>query len=1380
MKRVFDIPGRTHGIGAIQFKWQTSKGNYLASSGANRNVYIVDRKGNSVSEFSLPGKCTALDWDKNGDQLAVVCDGGAMIFMWNANTKEVSQVESGLKGTLTYLKWSKVSMQFVVGNNKGDISIYNVQTARKLPILGKHRGPVLSCDWNMDDKFTVASTDQTISINNSAGDTLAQPLLEHEPTLVRCFDPAPGSEHKDITSQMSVVLDKKTLLLFKPDDPDHPIELAFQTRYGSIVDYQWFGDGKLLIGFSSGFFVIMSTRSSDVSQEEHQGRNHRTRLTSVACSEALGKIATCGDSQVKLMDMHEFSEVFAIIELEEDRGLLDAMAWTDDGQLLSISTENGALYTYLTKLPILGDVSDSSLAFLSSLQELTIAPDAGNPFKIKLPIEPSAVAVDEFYAACGMNNTAWFYLIEDGKAELIDSEPRTYTGSIKSIKLAGQYAAVHCGKKVQLHLVESHPDEDVPNTEKMFPSKSTEAIESVALTKTFLIYSTVDGAVYYFSLEDWQFVNEYKHPCGLAAMAVDSSGTRVAFIDEKGDGIVYSPVDDSTLTLPDFPTKAKGFVWDVSCEERTFIAYDEEIIYTYLDHFEHIDGSHCVLVGTTKLPYGLIPIRLDQGKVTCLTPSGKTTQLVLSTHTFLDAPVKDVELVEAVMANTLICKHREALALLDRLKRFAPQKAEPLFDKLAQSCLHCLEFDMAVHTYRLGGNAKMVQSLKSLEFVEDRFLLAGHVFLLLGNATKAEDLFLKSSRPEEALNMHRDLLQWEHALKLANRLSKKDIPSLSREYAQQLEFQGNWGKALELYTTALNGDTADRNHVLVCKAGMARTAVRHGDISQGISLANELNQKSLYRECGQALEEINQLNEAAEMYERGGQHDKAAAIFIKSKNWVKVGQLLQHVTSPKLHALYAKSREADGSYKEAVAAYEAANDYLSVIRLNLEHLRNPDEAVRIVKETGSVEGAKMVADFFRKMGDFESAVQFLVLSQANEEAFKMAQEHNQMAVYARVLESNGGTPEDYRRVAKTFDNLHDPVEAGRFYSKAGDFEQAIDRLLSTTGSDNTNIELAIEAVGKANNESLTQKVVDYLLGSIDGVPKDANFLLKLYLSAGRYKEAARTAIIIAAEERTAGSYRTAHDILFDMYNELRSRNVSVPPELYNDLVILHSYILGKIHLRRNDHMKAAHMLMRVADNISKFPAHVVNILTSAVIECFRAGLKASSFKYAAILMKPEYRDKLDAKYKKKIETIVRKKDLAEVEEETCPCPYCGIALKDSVLQCYQCKNKLPMCVASGYFVPKSQLVICPYRYSAARKADLDALMLTEDNLPMAYDTPGNYTIPEDPTQFLTAFQASFDSSVMDTSTQGDEYIDVAGELSYDDEADEGDEDEGDV
>jgi WD repeat-containing protein 19 len=50
---------------------------------------------------------------------------------------------------------------------------------------------------------------------------------------------------------------------------------------------------------------------------------------------------------------------------------------------------------------------------------------------------------------------------------------------------------------------------------------------------------------------------------------------------------------------------------------------------------------------------------------------------------------------------------------------------------------------------------------------------------------------------------------------------------------------------------------------------------------------------------------------------------------------------------------------------------------------------------------------------------------------------------------------------------------------------------------------------------------------------------------------------------------------------------------------------------------------------------------VVQILTSTVIECQRAGLKRSSFEWASVVMRPEYRAQVDKRYYKKIEAIVR-------------------------------------------------------------------------------------------------------------------------------------------
>ena len=71
---------------------------------------------------------------------------------------------------------------------------------------------------------------------------------------------------------------------------------------------------------------------------------------------------------------------------------------------------------------------------------------------------------------------------------------------------------------------------------------------------------------------------------------------------------------------------------------------------------------------------------------------------------------------------------------------------------------------------------------------------------------------------------------------------------------------------------------------------------------------------------------------------------------------------------------------------------------------------------------------------------------------------------------------------------------------------------------------------------------------------------------------------------------------------------------------------------------------AAHMLVRVARNISRFPRHVVPILTSTVVECQRANLKSTAFEYAAMLMRPEYKNDINPAYKRKIETLVRKRE----------------------------------------------------------------------------------------------------------------------------------------
>lgn len=59
-------------------------------------------------------------------------------------------------------------------------------------------------------------------------------------------------------------------------------------------------------------------------------------------------------------------------------------------------------------------------------------------------------------------------------------------------------------------------------------------------------------------------------------------------------------------------------------------------------------------------------------------------------------------------------------------------------------------------------------------------------------------------------------------------------------------------------------------------------------------------------------------------------------------------------------------------------------------------------------------------------------------------------------------------------------------------------------------------------VGSAKDEVLTHQLIDFLMGEADGIPKDAKYLFRLYMALNQFKEAARTAVIIAREEQLAG------------------------------------------------------------------------------------------------------------------------------------------------------------------------------------------------------------------------------------------------------------------
>jgi WD repeat-containing protein 19 len=94
-------------------------------------------------------------------------------------------------------------------------------------------------------------------------------------------------------------------------------------------------------------------------------------------------------------------------------------------------------------------------------------------------------------------------------------------------------------------------------------------------------------------------------------------------------------------------------------------------------------------------------------------------------------------------------------------------------------CAQVMDVETAILVYRQLGDAGMVLGLEQIQPIENRNLLAGHVSLLFCNYYQAQELFLSSSHPVAALEMHRDLLHWDQALRLAHTLAPKEVSEIS-------------------------------------------------------------------------------------------------------------------------------------------------------------------------------------------------------------------------------------------------------------------------------------------------------------------------------------------------------------------------------------------------------------------------------------------------------------------------------------------------------------------------------------------------------------------------------------------------------------------------
>jgi len=131
--------------------------------------------------LSTDAQVLFLEWDFEGECLAVLQEGVGSVPLWNLSSRSVTNLETNLQDP-SFLKWSSTGPQLAIGTLKGNLIIYNKRSRKKIPILGKHPSKIGVGCWSPSNHLFLSSDDRSATFSDESGDTLVNKNLPGSPS----------------------------------------------------------------------------------------------------------------------------------------------------------------------------------------------------------------------------------------------------------------------------------------------------------------------------------------------------------------------------------------------------------------------------------------------------------------------------------------------------------------------------------------------------------------------------------------------------------------------------------------------------------------------------------------------------------------------------------------------------------------------------------------------------------------------------------------------------------------------------------------------------------------------------------------------------------------------------------------------------------------------------------------------------------------------------------------------------------------------------------------------------------------------------------------------------------------------------------------------
>ena len=329
------------------------------------------------------------------------------------------------------------------------------------------------------------------------------------------------------------------------------------------------------------------------------------------------------------------------------------------------------------------------------------------------------------------------------------------------------------------------------------------------MNRTFLIMLDNTSKLKFHHIEDKNVVMEHKPDNSILRIFPNKNGTKLILQHQNGEVNLFFTATESYHPIKLISDRVDKVLWDNE-NHNEFVIISGNAAFSYVISRNNIFGNIVSPVyeilsyenveneegdaAMTKVEKNTIC--LSNGNIFYMS-GGAINYVPLTSHAFLNNYKFQEDSFEG---------HSRYYFLNISLRRFQNSllaakyiKNQQCYDVLGTKALENLDLDTSLKSFQMGKNLAMVLTLEQLIHENERDLLIGHVAMVLGHYDLAQEFYLKSSGPLNALDMRCDIQDWFVALSLTKNIAPELECFISKKLAIQTESQGNNTEALKQF-----------------------------------------------------------------------------------------------------------------------------------------------------------------------------------------------------------------------------------------------------------------------------------------------------------------------------------------------------------------------------------------------------------------------------------------------------------------------------------------------------------------------------------------------------------------------------------------------------